>query len=548
MSVDGSKQGLDDFLVNEGKDALEGLIETCPDLIEWAVGVVESAPRMEKRNRLKWFSSRISALGSIEAEMIAKEYKNRLGVGISVLRDLINNSPSWSPSPPRVERERNAEENKEREAENKRQAEAQQRQAGEMEAKALDLLRNPSLLFLLRTVFNLLGLAGEAANSCILYLAITSRLLSRPISVTVKGESSAGKSYVVEKALQLFPANAYIVLTGMSKQALVYRDESFSHKTVVIFERGGMEAADYNIRTLQSEGKIVFETVERDPATNHQQTVRVEKEGPTNFIFTTTAAQIHQENETRHWSIFVDESPEQTEAVMAKIAETYMGGSRIDPDELTVWQLAQTLINPVNVVIPYAGWLAKMIPNTPVRLRRDFTRFLALIEAIALLYQYQREVHETEQTRTVTATLEDYFLAHCLIGDEFIATSKGRNKKVAETIDAMQRVQECKIESGEVDPVVTVSELAKELGKVNSTVSRWLKPALDNRWIEEVSEAKGPKGAEYKIGESMPDPSPLPSVEELAEAFPEMANGFSVVDPITGDRFELEPADAPTRA
>ena len=109
----------------------------------------------------------------------------------------------------------------------------------------------------------------------------------------VQSSQLVGKNFVVQQTLKLFPKSDYILLTGMSKQALVYSQESFKHKTIVIFEQPGMGQADYNIRTLQSEHQIVFQTVVKDPETGMLKTVQVEKEGPTNFIVTTTDPQLH---------------------------------------------------------------------------------------------------------------------------------------------------------------------------------------------------------------------------------------------------------------
>ncbi len=49
------------------------------------------------------------------------------------------------------------------------------------------------------------GVAGEEKLTKILYLALCSRYLSRPVSVAVKGPSSGGKSYIVEQTLAYFP-------------------------------------------------------------------------------------------------------------------------------------------------------------------------------------------------------------------------------------------------------------------------------------------------------------------------------------------------------
>jgi hypothetical protein len=495
---DGAKQGLDDFLVLSGRDQLINPLDKAEPLGEWACRVVTVMPGAHKRKGLDWLTGRLKSLDATYVEFLVDRQHKSLGLSKPTLRQLLKQASIWTPSPPKVEREAAAQRERQAQEEANVRDEAAARRAAETEERAKALLKNPALLYRLGEVLDRLGLAGEARNSRIVYLVITSRILTSPISLTVKGESSEGKSFLVLMVLRLFPEEAYLVLTSMSRQALVYSQESISHRSVVILERPGMEAADYNIRTLQSEGKIIFDTVERDPATNHQMTVRVEKEGPTNFIFTTTAPQIHQENETRHWSIFIDESEEQTGAIKGKIANSYSPDfSPVPEKDLVVWRMAQTLLQPARVVIPYAQCLAEHTPNIPLRMRRDFTRLLALIETIALLHQYQRAVQEVEGTRAVRAGLADYYIARVLVGDAFGGDVQGRNAKVTEVVEAVSRLYQEKLLNGSAEPSVTVAEIAHELGKVQSTVLRWLKPALDHGWVIEVNPAGGRKGAEY---------------------------------------------------
>ena len=74
------------------------------------------------------------------------------------------------------------------------------------------------------------GLVGEDRAAKLIYLALTTRLLSKPVSVKVTGPSSAGKSYVTSKVLQLFPEDAYYELSSMSEKALVYSEEPLQHR------------------------------------------------------------------------------------------------------------------------------------------------------------------------------------------------------------------------------------------------------------------------------------------------------------------------------
>jgi hypothetical protein len=72
------------------------------------------------------------------------------------------------------------------------------------------------------------GVVGERRAAKLIYLAVTSRLLDRPVSVAVKGPSSGGKSFVVESTLKFFPPGAFYALTAMSDRALAYSSEPLS--------------------------------------------------------------------------------------------------------------------------------------------------------------------------------------------------------------------------------------------------------------------------------------------------------------------------------
>jgi hypothetical protein len=85
------------------------------------------------------------------------------------------------------------------------------------------------------------GLVGESNAAQLVYLAVTSRLLAKPVSVAVKGHSASGKSHTLDRVLEFFPDEAVIRFTGMSEKALVYRDDDYQHRTLVIYEASGLQ-------------------------------------------------------------------------------------------------------------------------------------------------------------------------------------------------------------------------------------------------------------------------------------------------------------------
>jgi hypothetical protein len=228
--------------------------------------------------------------------------------------------------------------------------------------------------------------AGETRVLKLLYLALTSRLLEKPVSIAVKGPSSGGKSYLTVRVLSFFPDSAYHALTGMSERTLAYSEEPIKHRFLVIYEAEGMSGdfATYLICSLLSEGRVRYETVEK--TRDGIKARLIEREGPTGLIVTTTAVKLHPENETRLLSLTVTDTREQTRGLFSMLSEEEKGEADRKP-----WHvLQQWLESPSatrSVTIPYARSLAEMVPPLAVRLRRDFGALLSLIRAHAILHQ-----------------------------------------------------------------------------------------------------------------------------------------------------------------
>src|SRR5262245_2007252 len=257
-----------------------------------------------------------------------------------------------------------------------------------------------------------IGVVGEERAAKIIFLAMISRLLDRPVSVAVKGPSSGGKSFLVESTLKFFPAQAFYALTAMSEHALAYSNEPLRHRHLVIYEAAGMhsEFATYLIRSLLSEGCLRYETVEK---TDHGLEARlIEREGPTGLIVTTTSLRLHPENETRMLSIMITDSREQTREVFRAVAEE---AGRDDRD-LSRWHALQVWLatGSVQVVISFAKRFAERVQPVAIRLWRDFKKVLTMIRSHDILHQASRLKDERGQ---VVATTEDYAAVRSLVED-----------------------------------------------------------------------------------------------------------------------------------
>lgn len=395
--------------------------------------------------------------------------------------------------------------------------------------EALELLKSENLLYGVGEHIEKAGLAGERRNALIVYLVFISRKQKNPISLTVKGPSAAGKNYLVKTVARLSPDSAYKELTRLTAQALLYSDESLTNRVMLICEQEGMEDALYGIRAMQSEGKLVVETV------RGLKTERIEKEGPVSFIVTTTAPMIHIENETRNFSIYLDESDKQTKRIKDRIADDHLQINS-DLSFLTVYQNAQRLLKPYPVKIPYAKFLSEKTPNRPLRMRRDFRKLLVAIETMTQLHQYQREIKKDKGTEYLEATLEDYYLTATLFKDAFVESLSGTSQGTQKLIDAVFSLYK-----KNKNRPVTSKELEEYLKISRDTVERRIKPAIEAGEVQ-VQGSKGRIAKTFSPGEKrdLISGAGLPEPKELGKAFPSLAVNFNVIDPISGARVVIK--------
>ena len=255
------------------------------------------------------------------------------------------------------------------------------------------------------------GVVGEDRAAQLIYLIVTSRVLERPVSAVLKGPSSAGKNHNVESILRLFPKSCYYALTAMSERALAYSLEPLQHRVLVLYEAAGLRSdfGSYLIRSLLSEGRIRYETVETTKEGLRPRLI--DKEGPTGLLITTTAIRLHPENETRLLSIPLNDTPQQTHRILKAMATEQ--GPKLDPTE---WHALQVWIEKAEhrATIPYALALAEAIPPVAVRLRRDFKTILNLIQTHAIVHQ---ETRDRDDQGRIIATLDDYAVIRELVAD-----------------------------------------------------------------------------------------------------------------------------------
>jgi DNA primase len=267
------------------------------------------------------------------------------------------------------------------------------------EAAGLALLRDPCLAERIVADIEAVGVVGEGVNALVGYLAMVSRLLDKPLAILIQSTSAAGKSTLMDALLSLMPESQRLHYSAMTGQSLFYLGEGdLRHKILAIAEEEGVRQAAYALKLLQSQGELTIASTGKDPATGKLVTAEYRVEGPVMLCLTTTAIDIDEELLNRCLVLTINETAEQTAAIQARQrqARTLAGlrGKVRSDAVVSAHRAAQTLLRPLAVVNPFAESLT--FASDRVRLRRDHVKYLALIDAIALLHQQQRPVQVLE--------------------------------------------------------------------------------------------------------------------------------------------------------
>ncbi|KAB3410470.1 toprim domain-containing protein, partial [Escherichia coli] len=274
---------------------------------------------------------------------------------------------------------------------------------------ALELLRSPDLASRIAADMAACGVVGESTNLTAAYLAAVSRKLDRPLAVLIQSSSAAGKSSLMDAVLNLIPPEERLQYSAMTGQSLFYLGETnLQHKILAIAEEEGVRQAAYALKLLQSDGELTIASTGKDDASGNLVTKQYTVKGPVMLMLTTTAIDVDEELLNRCLVLTVNESREQTEAIHAaqRYAQT-LEGLLAANEKSYITQLhqnAQRLLRPLNVVNPFASQLTFMSDKT--RTRRDHMKYLTLIQAIALLHQYQREIKRVEHRGQVVEYIE----------------------------------------------------------------------------------------------------------------------------------------------
>ena len=397
---------------------------------------------------------------------------------------------------------------------------------------AEDIAKDPALIRKRIEAVNNSGVVGEKNVIAMYFAALDSRLLpedtASPNALAIKnaGHHGSDKSHAIKKCLELYPKKSYHLITSGSAKSLYYLQGGLKHRALIVaeaFQFQANNAADsefvYVIRSLLSEGRVSYQVPQKD---EDGKFITVEKrlDGPTSFITTTIIDKLEPQLEDRLFTIHPDESMDQTRSVMTLTARIKDGSFEgLDRATLEAWQHFHSLLQPVDVVVPYAGQISQHLQRDeklPIAARRAFNRSMAIIQTVVCAYQFQRK---KDGKGRLIAEVCDYWMALQIVREAFRETLGQQSKEAAMRINFIR-------ENGPVQ----YGTLTSEWGVSKSALTGWVRGKLYDSiltWCDEdgyefdddtaLKKAKHSGKAYLKINDSfhINDVTGLPTPFEL---------------------------------
>lgn len=327
------------------------------------------------------------------------------------------------------------------------------------EAEALDYLGRPSLLDRVAQDLERLGFVGEQLAKRLGYLVTVSRKLESPLSAVVLSRAGSGKSTLLDLLGDLLPPEDLVRFTRMTPASLYYAGGGdLRNKVLLSGEDEGLEGCDYSLRELISAKVIRLAAPVRDGESGQFRIEQTEVRGPVSLLFSTTKPAIHFENLTRLFTLSMTESADQTHAIhMAQRLGRTAAGLARRPEQDALRKLHRNLhrlLRPLAVVNPFAEHLD--FPTTPLETRREHAKYLSLIDASALLNQYQRPRGRTlvdgREIEFIEVAIEDIEVANSIMSEVLGEAGDGLARPSRELLGLVRRMVEDRARAEGRDP------------------------------------------------------------------------------------------------
>lgn len=303
------------------------------------------------------------------------------------------------------------------------------------------LLRNKNLFDLFIKEFGK-KIEGEENSKKAIFLSLCSiwdKSSEIPNNTLVSSESSAGKSFICKSIVKIFPKHLVEYRTKITPEAFTYwhnkeEDWTWDGKICYLEDISQSILDSSTFRVMCSEGTKSTIVVK-------QRAYDINIQGKPIMLLTTATTNPSSEVLNRFQIVSLDESSEQTRNILKRLSSEAEKGYKEIYDDIFTEALSK--LSRLEVRIPFAtkiwNYLVENYNFDSLRLRRDYSRLLALIRSSAVLHQFQREI---DNDGVVTASEQDYEIARECINYIQTHTFKGLTHKLMKAWDCCKKMGE----------------------------------------------------------------------------------------------------------
>jgi len=387
---------------------------------------------------------------------------------------------------------------------------------------------------------------GEDLNKQLLFLICCSTFTDNPVSAVVKARSSAGKSWLVNRVLDIFRILGIVIefsritptylenmasrnrppkpvrtkeesdqeyLERLQRWKSQPRTVDLKGKILFIDEMKGIQNAQAP-KLIISEGRLRLGTVDVN-----RESVELEVTGTPTIITTTTQAALDDpEFQNRVLSIDVDESEDQTKLILGRHAERFA-----DPaEDLTEYQREKALaeffnqLKPYKIANPFGTLIQQDYPTKNIEARRDFPKLLSLANVVTWLNQKQRRKAKKGLDIVLVADLEDLAQVKLIALSSLRESLAGKSEKEDALLQIFRNevdvptgqsgLEEAKITYKYLTVAQAYKKLKTRVRKGEGWTRAHIKRLVQEEYLEEHPEnTEGKKGLKSRYAELQPE-------------------------------------------
>ena len=343
----------------------------------------------------------------------------------------------------------------------------------------IELLKNPDLFWIINKEFDK-KIVGEKETRQTIFLCMCGKNVENckltSYNLMVNSESGAGKDWIINYVLKVFPKEDYEKRTRITENVFTYWHNP-KHEPDWTWDGKIFYNEDISNNILNSDVFKTFSSSGSHTTVLIKQTpVDIEIRGKPVMIITTATANPKKEIMRRFTNIQLDETTEQTKAIMKYQRECAKKGITPEYDKRITEALKY--LKRVKVKIPYVDILENVFFGEDINIimRTAQDRFIDYIKASAGLYQYQRE---KDDEGFLLATGQDYDISRIALlktmsNPQMIPLTKDQKRILNIFKDKLGKGG---VEELSITGFYSVSEIEKY---VTFLGDKWLRKQLDN--------------------------------------------------------------------